>query len=228
MKGTSILTLLLVLAFAAAPAFADLTIGLPANSNNCFPFGCAYSNFGSEYQQVYSSTQFSGPIDITDLEFFNTLIDYGATTMNSGTWTISLSTTSADWDTLSSTYANNIGSDNTQLFSGNLYQPWAFGDTLSIVLTTPFLYNPLNGNLLMDVQVSNTTAPGGWIFFDAGFNNYLGRVWGGDNSGSGAVGPGFGLVTEFSSTTPEPTAAVLFSLCVAGIGLAYRRRLRRS
>ena len=35
------------------------------------------------------------------------------------------------------------------VFSGNLSQPWAFGDTLHINLTTPFAYNPADGNLLM-------------------------------------------------------------------------------
>ena len=154
----------------AVPAFADITVGLPADpgTGNCFPFGCAYSG---EYQQVYSHTQFGASVKILDLEFFNTHIDTSATAMNSGTLTIYLSTKPADWNSISNFYANNLGADNTLVFSGNLTQPWAFGDTLHISLTTPFLYDPSMGNLLMNVVVSGASAPGGSIYFDTnGYN----------------------------------------------------------
>jgi hypothetical protein len=134
------LGLALVLALGLMPAArADIIIGLPADAGtgNCYPFGCAYGNGGTaEYQQVYTKSAFAGAITITNLEFFNTQFNSGATAMNSGTWTISLSTTAADWNTLSSTYAANIGANNTMVFSGNLAQPWAFGDTLHINLGT--------------------------------------------------------------------------------------------
>jgi hypothetical protein len=86
--------------------------------------------------------------------------------MPSGTWTIALSTTAADWNTLSTNYAANIGANNIAVFSGNLTQPWAFGNTLTIILTTPFTYVPSNGNLLMDVSVSGVSTSGGFVYFD--------------------------------------------------------------
>lgn len=221
--------LLGVLLLAAMPAAAGIIVGLPAdlNTGNCYPYGCEYSG---EYQQVYSHTQFSGPITITNLEFYNTVYSAGATAMNSGNWAISLSTASADWNTLSGTYANNIGGDNTLVFNGNLSQPWAFGNTLQIILSTPFTYNPANGNLLMDVVVSGASAPGGNIWFDTnGFNNYgyngntfLGRVF-----GSGSVDSGYGLVTGFSTGgtgVPEPGLTGVLALALAGMGMAVRRR----
>jgi len=193
----------------------DPIIGLPATANygNCFPFGCAYNG---HYQQVYTSSQFSGPVTITELYFYNTVYNNSATAMNSGTWTISLSTTSANWNSLSSTFSANIGADNTQVFSGNLAQSWAFGDTLAIVLTTPFTYNPSLGNLLMTVVATGTTAPGGLIFFDSNTANaIMGRVYCSETEGAGVdcgptgnVDSGFGLVTGYTAVVTQETLTV--------------------
>src|SRR3974390_41178 len=223
----------------SGPAFATIIIGLPPDpgNGNCFPFGCSYSG---EYQQVYSASQFSGPIEIGDLEFYNTKYNSSATSMNSGTWTISLSTTSANWNTLSSNFASNIGANHTVVFSGNLAQPWAFGDTLHIDLSTPFLYDPTSGNLLMDVSVSGAIA-GGIIFFDTnGFNGggdngntFLGRVFclgGGPCGTSGFVDAGYGLVTGFSTaqSVPEPASLALFASSLGALGLLGWRRKRKA
>jgi hypothetical protein len=215
----------------AAPGMAGISVGLPADpgTGNCFPFGCQYSDYGSEYQQVYSNTQFSSPIAITSLEFFNTQLDLGSTAMNSGTWTISLSTTSADWNTLSTTYASNLGGNNTLVFTGNLVQPWAFGDTLQINLSTPFTYDPANGNLLMDIGVSGISAQGGIIYFDTNGhprrNAFLGRVY---SNGSFTVADyGYGLVTGFNqggTVTPEPSTLLTLASGIIGLtGLARKR-----
>ncbi len=175
---------ILCLALCAVPALADVVVGNPPDqgTGNCFPWGCAYSG---EYQQVYNQGQFSGPITITNLEFYNTQVDFGATTTNTGNFAISLSTTAADWNTLSGTFANNIGANNTLVFSGSIFQAWAFGDVLHITLSTPFTYNPADGNLLMDVVVTGSGDANGPIYFDTnGYDNgnfdgntYLGRVY---------------------------------------------------
>src|ERR1035438_559223 len=78
---TFVFIILLVAAIPAAAA--GIVVGLPPDpeTGNCFPFGCSYNG---EYQQVYNSGQFSGPITITNLEFYNTQNDTNATGMNSG------------------------------------------------------------------------------------------------------------------------------------------------
>jgi len=220
-----------------APSDPPYIVGLPPDpsTGNCFPLGCAYSG---TYQQVYSSSAFSSPITITGLEFFNTRFNSSATAMNSGTWTIDLSTTSANWNTLSSTFASNIGAGDKTVFNGNLSQSWAFGDTLAINFMTPFLYNPADGNLLMDVNVSGATQPGGPIFFDTnGFNNggfdgntIMGRVFCGSCGGAttGFVNSGYGLVTGFNSSVPEPSSVVLLVAVVARVGAKLRQASRRT
>jgi len=236
-----------LLVFAAlTPAMAGTVIvGTPADAGtgNSFPFGGNYDSFADgQYQQVYTHSLFTGPITITGLEFYNTQKNGGATAMNTGTFTISLSTTAADWNTLSPTAASNIGGDNTLVFSGSLAQTWAFGDTLSIAFSTPFTYTPGAGaNLLLNVVATGTGDAGGVIPFDTnGYNNgglngdtIFGRDY--HNSvgygGTPVVNSGYGLVTGFdtgggTSATPEPATFALLGAGLAGLSL-LRKRVRR-
>jgi len=203
----------------------NLIVGAPANSANCFPFGCAYSG---QYQQVYASGQFSGPISISELDFYNTFFNSGATSMNSGNWTISLSTTSVDWNTITGNFATNLGANNTVVFNGNLAQAWAFGDTLRIVLNTTFTYIPSQGNLLMTVNATGTSAPGGSLFLDANSGNtFMGRVFGGGTA-QDCYGLVTGFVTTSVSTTPLPPTlllACLGLLCVIGYAVIMKKRV---
>jgi hypothetical protein len=214
-----------VAASLAAPIIATpstagtLVIGAPGdpNSGNCFPFGC--TSWAPEYQQVYASTDFPVAIKIKDLEFY----DYNDApgVVNSGTYTFSLSTTSAAVNGLNlSDLAANIGADNTTVFSGSL--PSISGGVLHIELSTPFSYDPLNGNLLIDIYSADASRTSDFLFMDA-------RNLTADGLFSRAMTPGccggfadHGLVTGFS-TVPEPSTWALILLGFAALGLAGYR-----
>ena len=145
-------------------------VGL-ANFSNCLPFGCATANFITEYQQVYSSSSFFShtiPFDIAAVSFFTTL-DPTPEMMTPGTYTIIFSTTSAPVGGLDTiTLSNNVGLVGSQVFfSGTL------GGTVGTDLTiggngaTPiFVYDPTQGNLLLDITISSPGQDTG-ITFDA-------------------------------------------------------------
>ena len=216
---------------AAASCLANITVGLPANGfGDCYPFGCAYQG---EYQQVYTHSAFGGPATITGLEFFNTSLNSNTPSLNTGTFTISLSTTAASPSTLSSTFAANLGANNTQVFSGSLAQPWAFGDILKIQFATPFLYTPAAGNLLLDVNVSGASAPAGNVYFDFTSSNALiSRTYHpfGQGTQPPVVDVGKGLITDFLTTsttsTPEPGGLSAVMLALGGVIVLLRKRLR--
>ena len=133
---------------------------------NSIPFGCNYfDESDTDYQQVYGSTNFVGPITIIGLEFFNT-VDFsgGGTEAQAGSYVISLSTTQAAVNGLDATdLSNNLGPDNTTVYSGDV--PTLSDGVLKFTLTTPFTYDPSKGNLLLDVQLEYGDTEG-LIYFD--------------------------------------------------------------
>jgi len=204
---------------------SSITIGTD-NGSNAFPFsGPFYGYAGTDYQEAYASSDFSGPIDITGIDF---LLGPGFKgQLYAGTYTLSFSIISDDIGSLSSTDLDgNIGSDNTVFdvvtLGGNA------PNVLTFTGTTPFLYNPADGNLLLNISVANGTGGSSAAYQDS------------EGSGTGIAryqnfgltnGVGYGLVTEFDSnvamaTTPEPGTLSLV-VCLGLVGLLVQR-LRRT
>jgi hypothetical protein len=216
------------LSLLASSGFAQsVTIGNPPDSGNgnSFPFGFSIA----AYQQVYAAGDFSGPITINGLSFFNTAFTAGS--IQTATYNIQLSTTSAPVNGLSNTFAANLGADNTMVFLGTLSGAAAPNFTIS---TTPFNYQPANGNLLLTIFKTNITGPNSSVFLDARNGTAAGlfsRKYA-FSSTTTAENAGFdsnwGIVTRFNaSAVPEPgTLALLFGSGMT-VTLFAARRLRR-
>jgi len=221
-------------AIAATIVSPSADTSVEGNSNNVFPFDIGLSS--QRYEQVYRATEFgSGPLLITGLAF-RPDAEFGAafsTTLSNVS--IFLTTTTNGPDALSSTFANNEGADKTLVHSGSLSLsstdtgpaggPKAFD--ILINLTTPFLYNPAFGNLLLEVQ---NFGGGTTTVFDAEVTSGdpVSRVFSNVNGANDASGntDTLGLVTEFLTAqvaVPEPSSIILFG-SAALMFAAMRRR----
>jgi hypothetical protein len=210
------------------------------DSNNAYPFNIGAIGITSQrYQQIYNSSLFSilpsGGVLITGIAF--------RVSNNSGDpfsaalpdIQLDLSTTSANENSLSTTFASNVGANDTVVYARGSMQLSGTDNNTSIPnpfdvviqLTTPFIYNPAAGNLLLDVR---NYGGGLTTQFDAtsvsgdGMARVSSEFTGNVNSSAGTVSDTLGMVTEFIfQPVPEPSTFALAGL--AGLGLLkFRRR----
>jgi hypothetical protein len=210
--------------------------GTEGNTNNGAPFNIApFALSSMRYQQVYAADEFSEPLLITAIEFRPDINGAAFSSILSNVQ-IDLSTSAAAPDALNSIFATNVGADNTTVFSGALNLsstftgpaggPKAFD--ISIVLSTPFLYDPSLGNLLLDVR---NFGGGTTTVFDAQFaeGDFSSRVFSSDVSSLSGSTDSLGLVTRFQTAAaptavPEPASMTLFATGIASLLVRARRR----
>jgi hypothetical protein len=223
MKIHHVALALVVLAAFVQPGSASSIIIGSSGSNNVFPFGDTYLG---EYQQVYTAADFGGSV-LIDQVAFRSINGFGGRTL-SDTLTLGLGTTSASPSAPGTSYAGNKRPDLTTVFTGTVSETLAGNGTFDFFInfSSPFLYNPTLGNLLLDVFVTNTS--GGIAPFDAGNSPDTGRLFNLGGNGTATPGPNFGLVTRFDVTAvPEPATISLVGIGVLAMLVAEYRRRRK-
>jgi hypothetical protein len=222
---------------ATAVVVPNALAGVEGGTNNVFPFGfdTAYAP-SMRYQQVYASSQFAafnpGGEYISAIAFRSDAYAFARSFSTSPAAQIKLSTIAAGPDGLSTTFASNIGANETTVFGPaplSLSSAYAGpGGTLApfdivIPLTTPFFYNPAAGNLLLDIRnlfPGNTHAP-----FDAeDAADSVSRVYSLNVISPTGIADTFGLVTKFITAIPEPSAFALAATSLLALSATRRRR----
>ncbi|MGH7177354.1 MAG: hypothetical protein ACREJC_08245 [Tepidisphaeraceae bacterium] len=207
---------------------------LEGDRRNFFPFTLTPSNLTSQrYQQIYAADEFLplGTQVISRIAFRADGAEAGAFSFTIPHITLSLSTTSQVEDGLSLVFADNIGPDELVVYDG----AWSLSGALSDAaphgwdfyfdLTTPFVFNPSSGNLLLDVR--NYGGDVGLTFdVTRRHNDGVSRVYTRDFhdvfSPEGDIDSlGLGLITQFTSVSvPEPAGF----LAAVGLLICTKRR----
>ena len=130
-------------------------------ATNDYSFGSGTLREFSRYQEIYGAAEFpTNPIFISQLRFRPNLSGVAPFSTTISNLEVHLSATSRRPDQLSTTFASNVGTNDTIVFQGALTissqvsgpagGPKEFD--IIVPLTTPFVYNPAAGNLLMDIR----------------------------------------------------------------------------
>jgi hypothetical protein len=246
MKSLLILFSVLV-ALRATPAANPLIVvpnnleNTEGNSGSFFPFDIGTNSM--RYQQVFDASQFtsqgSTPWRITGISFRIDMTPFGGGPFNSTLTNIqvNLSTTVMEPDSLSPVFAANVGLDDKAVYGpaprainssfSPFMSPQAFGAHIYFS-TTPFIYDPAQGNLLLDVR----NFDGGLTtFFDAVdvTNDVTSSVWALSSSALSGTVETRGLITEFvANPVPEPATLTLVALSIMGFIFFKRRQIRRN
>jgi len=193
--------------------------GTVGNTESNLPF--SYNTpISLRCQQVYNASAFSSASQgcrITALAFNIWSRNVLASSQDAQ---IDFSTTSRSENGLSTTFADNVGSDDTVVFARGLLTidpegPGAPpGFSVLIQLTNPFIYRPANGNLLMDVRIfqgaTGAGGPPGDLDASDGLADGTSRVYAFSVGSTAGTADTIGLVTGFVVTpVPEPGTGVL-------------------
>ncbi len=175
-----------------------LVVPKSAETNDTTYGGGTFTAANFRHQQVYGSNEFpSGAISIRELRFRPDRAVGSAFSTTVSNIQINLSTTQRNPSSLSSTYALNVGSNDTVVFQGALPLSSQFQGPTSgpkafdmiVPLSQPFLYDPAGGHLVIDVRNFSGSSAASPVSGQTGPDNAW-RVLGSLASATGAVDTG--------------------------------------
>jgi hypothetical protein len=215
---------LAALAFSGAPAFASVTVGA-ANGGNCYPFSCGPTDGVTEYQEAYNQNAFAGVQTFNTVSFSKFTAFVPGASMDTGTYAVSFYLSTEPVGSLSSNLSTNEGA-----FLGSLGTFTLSGPMPSVLSLTgsTISYDPSQGDLLMDVGISNGTSFSGAYneFFNADTTGTeVSRAWVSTIDGSFGDTTG-ALQTTFSMGVPEPATWAMMLFGVGAIGASLRSSRR--
>lgn len=215
-----LLAVLCILLLTASTTAASITVGT-ATGANLFPFTGDGFNVNNRYQQVYAAANFSGPVTISGITFFNTVLP-GAV-FETADYSFSFSTSNFTVDNLDTVDLNaNPGGDAQAFNTVNL--SGLTGSSFTILGS--FNYDPSGGDLLVDITRTNQVVGSGSGFLDA-MNGDAGGVFSRAHNYNGGF-EGFGLVTRFETASagvvPEPMTLVVWSALIGSAVVVAGRR----
>jgi len=243
---------LLLAGLTSAPMWATMTFvpggfaNTEADSNGISPLsvGSFYLDHGSagsgRMQILFDASEFTGlggPISISEIAFRDdsedTTLSFTATL---GDIQVYLDTTSQTINGISSTFANNT--NNEQLvYSGSITfnipaessTPRCFCYTIDF--STPYTYDPTQGNLLLDILIITGNDPNTSSLPTLDYSRSSSAMavavdYSSSADTTGAAGSDQGWPTQFTYdlATPEPSTWVLMLTGGAALGLWRRRR----
>ena len=225
-------------AFASANTLV-IPNGLDTTTGNASEGLSTPSSF--EYQEDFGRGQFAsvgGPLLITQIAF-RAAPGTGPIDVTVGTFSIYLSTSPYYPNTINghqlitSNYAANKGPDNTLVLSGGpstffsspgCLQPGPCPFDMVFNLSTPFVFNPHDGTLLMDVLFTGWTDNGAGSLDAERFSSSLASVTA-EVSASDQVDLGGPIVQIGFTPVPEPASMTLLATGLAAISFSIRRKL---
>ncbi|MCA9216185.1 MAG: PEP-CTERM sorting domain-containing protein [Planctomycetales bacterium] len=210
------LSLILVFLVCTVGRADFVTPNVPGVSYNSIPFGAGVTT--SRYQQVHDAGQFATPIQIDSLSFSPE--DTGGLI---GTFQFRLGVTSVAVGALSTDLDSNITGPITTVFSGSVAQPISASghDSFSaqFPFTTPFVYDPSAGNLLIEMTMWNGGYVGQTYMMSYTTETpHASRAWETGGEGvfaNGADNNALRIKLGTSTAVPEPSSILMLG-CIAG------------